>query len=131
MFIPGFGSGKNRERLILLDSEKEVGAIAPGESKEKYISLKSGVYNIMTYSGRLSESGNRYDSEEKYGYLYLDFVTDSGERVASSQDSFVPGMVDFYLPLASKLKIKVSREGGTDRNKIHFHIIAHYTPDGF
>jgi hypothetical protein len=130
MFIPGFGSGKNIERLTLFDSEKEkeCDPIAPGESKEKYVSLTAGLYNIMAHRGKSSNPLSEEDSDaEKYGYLVVDFVTESGQRVASTRDGFVPEMVDFYIPHTLKLKIKVSREGGTDRNKIHFYITANYT----
>ncbi|MEG4273499.1 MULTISPECIES: hypothetical protein [unclassified Microcoleus] len=116
------GSGKNTVNLTLFDSEKECGEIGSEESKEKYVSLTEGVYRLTAHHGRLSIHQS-YD-REKYGYLCLELFTESGQRIASSRDvfSFPFQMVNFVLPQTLNLKIKVSRTGGTDRNKIHFYV---------
>ena len=79
--FPGFASGKTTQILTLFDSEKEGGAIAPGESKEKYVSLTAGGYQmVMAHPGRLSDtlSKSKYNDSETYGYLCLYFLTAYG-----------------------------------------------------
>ncbi|MBW4496735.1 MAG: hypothetical protein KME26_27395 [Oscillatoria princeps RMCB-10] len=130
--FPAFGSGQPTQILTLFDSEKEGGAIAPGESKEKYVSLTAGGYQmVIAHLGRLSDtlSKSKYNDSETYGELCLYFFTEYGKLVASSMPLFP--MVNFVLYKNSDLKLKVSRNGGTDRNSIHFYVNAWYSPEIF
>ncbi len=117
-FILGF--------TVIFDSKADNRPIAPGESQEKYVSWKPGKYQIITYKGEKSglTEEKKYYSSEEYGDLFVTVFTEDGQRVASDEGNFRPGQVNFWINQTTTLKIKVTRVGGTDTNKIHFWMSA-------
>ncbi|MDY7007525.1 MAG: hypothetical protein SWX82_27235 [Cyanobacteriota bacterium] len=119
-FILGF--------TVVFDSKADNSPIASGESQEKYVSWKPGRYQITTYKGENSGLSDyqekKYYSSEEYGDLFVTVFTEDGQRVASDEGNFRPGQVNFWINKTTTLKIKVTRAGGTDKNKMHFWMSA-------